>query len=181
MFAPGYRGNTNLDMPGLWSQPMPMMGMPMQSPMFSGGYLPPMPPAMNYAQTSIQPRQVYSPGLTKRAVNQGRASLARQFNPLALAKQFDRPGVSRGPQTGARLAPLMAQGFAANAALGPNLRFADDSANRQMMLQGQAARDQEAGQWGDLMSRGQDAFWQSNFGNIQTLLNLLSGFMGRIG
>ena len=168
MFAPGYRGPMNADAFG----PVGMQPMPMMQPYGM------QPPPMNYVQTGIQPRQVYTPQLSRQAINQGRAGLAQQFNPMALAKQFDRPGVSRGPQTAARIAPMMAQGYAARSALGPNIRFSDDAANRQMLLSGQSARDQSAGQWADLMSRGQDQWWQSQFGNFGMLMNLLGNFMG---
>ena len=131
---------------------------------------------MNFAQTTIRPQSIYPRALTQQTINQQRASLSQQYNPLTMAKQFDRPGVSRGPQTSQRMAPLMAQGFAEQAAVGPNQQFADAGANQQNMLQGQVARDQEARQWAEIMARLQNSQWGKQFNNLQAFMGLLGNY-----
>jgi len=133
---------------------------------------------MNFAQTTIAPQSIYPQRLTQQGINQQRADLSQQYNPLTVAKSFDRPGVSRGPQTAARMAPVMAQGFAEQAAVGPNMQFSDAAANKNMILQGQQARDSEAGQWARLLAQWQNAQQRQRMDSMGMLMDLLGRFTG---
>lgn len=135
---------------------------------------------MNFAQTTIQPQSIYPRALTQQTINQQRAMLGQQYNPLTLAKQFDRPGVSRGPQTAAKMAPMMARGYAEQAAVGPNQMFRDAAENAQSMLAGQVAREGEGRAWGQLGAQQQNLGWQQQMGGVNWLMRLL-GMYGGLG
>lgn len=176
MFAYGYQGPMNADMPGVRTLPMP------QSQMFGhgfGGYQPPQQPApMNFVQGSINPpRSPYTKAMTQQTTNQTRAGLAQAYNPYHLAKQFQGGGKSMSAATDARIAPQMAQGFAQMAAAGPQQGFMDAAENRQFAHRGRMAQDQEGDALADLMARLQDMHQQSQFSRFAQLLGLTRNFL----
>lgn len=101
--------------------------------------------------TSIQPRNIFTPQMTATATNQAVAdSLQQASMPYAL-KQTDRPGVSRSASSVYRALPKVAQAHSDAAMQSAGIPLADEAANQQNMLRGQIAQGQEFNQLARLL------------------------------
>lgn len=128
--------------------------------------------------TSITPQNIYSPQQTTAATNQAVAAQHAQGDPYAQFKRFDRPGVSRGAQTGALALPGIMAGKLGAANAAAMLPFEDAQANAQHILSGQLAREGEAIDWGNLLARLEETQSRLRTSGIQPGLSLLNALLG---
>jgi hypothetical protein len=130
------------------------------------------------ATTSINPQPIYNSQQTAYAKNQGVANAYSQGNAYSLAKELDRPGVSRGAATARNIMPAQMQARAQAAQAQAEIPFSDAAANAQQMLQGQAARENEALGWGAIGSGIDTNNQQRQLGYNQQAMTLLSALLG---
>lgn len=128
--------------------------------------------------TSITPQNIYTPQQTTAATNQAVAAQHAQGDPYAQFKRFDRPGVSRGAQTGAMALPGIMAGKLGAANAAAMLPFEDAQANAQHVLSGQLAREGEALDWGNLLARLEETQSRLRTSGIQPGLSLLNALLG---
>lgn len=124
---------------GQWynNQVMPFGQMGQQGPASQFGY------GVGNVTGSITPTGVYTPEMTNAAANQAEAEAMRASSLPGLLKQLDRNGVSRSAGSVAAVMPQMAQYQQQGAYDANQIRASDEVANRQSMLNGQIAQDQE--------------------------------------
>lgn len=138
---------------------------------------PPAAPTYGNITASIQPQQnVFSPQLTNMAANQAQAEADRFASLPEILKQFDRPGVSRGPGTVSMALPQMAAIRSQGAESAAGIRAGDQLANRQMQLAGQQAQDTEGLGLASMLRR----LWGIDQSNQMNDFNLATGMLGRL-
>lgn len=128
--------------------------------------------------TSITPNNIYTPEMTRAAVNQAAATQHQQGSLPYLLDQVARPGMSsRSPYMISRTLPAVAATDAAARQAQVDIPFSDAQANLQNMLAGQVAREQEAqGLYG--VQLGQDHINRNTqLSNAGNLLGLLGQFI----
>jgi len=138
---------------------------------------PPAAPTYGNITASIQPQQnVFSPQMTNMAANQAQAEADRYASLPEILKQFDRPGVSRGPGTISMALPQMAAVRSQGAESAAGIRAGDQLANRQQQLAGQQAQDAEGLGLAGMLRR----LWGIDQSNQMNDFNLATGMLGRL-
>lgn len=126
-------------------------------------------------QTSITPRQLFTPQMTQQAVNQNVASNQRSLAMPELLKGIYDPtsGFSMSPFHMARTVGPRAAGIAANNTIRAGQPLQDASQNAQMLLGGQTARENEGLGLANLYGNMQDVGFGQGMNNAQQGLGLL--------
>lgn len=126
---------------------------------------------------SITPQPVYAPWMTNAAANQAQAQFENQATLPGVLKQFDRPGVSRSPGSISMAIPLIAALRGQGAQEAENVRMGDMMTNRQAMLNGQIAQEQEGLNLMQLLARLEQINNQRQMADQSMGVNLLGRFL----
>jgi hypothetical protein len=172
-------GGGATQVPGQPQGPMSAPRTPMRGPSI-GGTTPQAPqaqPLLGNVTSSITPMSVFTPQMTNYAANQAQAEYERAASPNFLMKQYDRPGVSRGAGTASAALPMMAALRGQGASEAANIRASDEMANRQSLLAGQKAQDQEGLSLMSLLSMIQGQGRNNEMNDFGATLQLLQGLL----
>jgi hypothetical protein len=134
-------------------------------------------PLLGNVTSSITPMSVFTPQMTNYAANQAQAEYERAASPNFLMKQYDRPGVSRSAGTASAALPMMAALRGQGASEAANIRASDEMANRQSLLAGQKAQDQEGLSLMSLLSMIQGQGRNNEMNDFGATLQLLQGLL----
>lgn len=126
--------------------------------------------------TSIVPRDIYTPEMTQQRVNQASASAHQQASMPHLLKQFDSEGVSRSGRNTALALPQVAQAYGDAAQAQAAIPLADEAANQQNRMRGEIAQGLEFNQLARLLL-GQQSL--NNWVGQQNM-NGVGGLMGSV-
>ncbi len=126
-------------------------------------------------QTSINPRQPFTPQMTQQYTNQQVASNQRTNSLPAIMKQLYSPssGFSMGPANLAQAAGPLSQSYAQNNQIRAMQPLSDASQNAQMLLGGQQARENEGLGLANLYGNMQDVGFNQNMNTAQNGLGFL--------
>jgi hypothetical protein len=173
-------GGGPTQVPGQPQGPSSAPRTPMQRPQMPSiqGTTPQAPqPLLGNVTSSITPMSVFTPQMTNYAANQAQAEYERAASPNFLMKQYDRPGVSRSAGTASAALPMMAALRGQGASEAANIRASDEMANRQSLLAGQKAQDQEGLSLMSLLSMIQGQGRNNEMNDFGATLQLLQGLL----
>jgi hypothetical protein len=173
-------GGGPTQVPGQPQGPSSAPRTPMQRPQMPSiqGTTPQAPqPLLGNVTSSITPMSVFTPQMTNYAANQAQAEYERAASPNFLMKQYDRPGVSRGAGTASAALPMMAALRGQGASEAANIRASDEMANRQSLLAGQKAQDQEGRGLMELLSLINSVGQNNQMNDFNLSLGMLRGLL----
>lgn len=162
-------------------------GKPVPGAPGTGGVTPAVPgapgtaqPGVAQIQTTITPRDIYSPQQTQQRVNQATADSLRGGGLNSLLKQGDVAGTSRSGRNTFNALPQIAQANSAAAQAQGAIPLADQAANQQNMLRGQIGQGLEFDQLSRLLLGEQNLNNWVTRQNTSGMGGLLGGLVGMI-
>jgi hypothetical protein len=125
---------------------------------------------------SINPQAIYSPEMTKHAVNQAVAANTPDLR--SAMKMFDRPGLSRSAGTVSAAMPFVAEQALAGRQAASEIPLRDEIANQRHLLSGEVAREGEVQGLYDLLNRLNSLNQRNYLSDLNRNLSLADSLFG---